>query len=164
MFISLQKNGIDGAVLQDPSFFMAEDAGFKTLADPAAMDIQYLQNVLVASRAYLRSHRDVALRFMKAFVEGVAYFKRNKDDSIRILMKKMRIEKGKETYLERSYQLYASQYIENVPAPSVNGAKTVLEFLVKDFPKAKNADASSFIDNSLIKSLEESGFIKALYQ
>jgi ABC-type nitrate/sulfonate/bicarbonate transport system substrate-binding protein len=109
MFISLQKNGIDGAVLQDPSFFMAEDAGFKTLADPAAMDIQYLQNVLVASRAYLRSHRDAALRFMKAFVEGVAYFKRNKDDSMRILMKKMRIEKGKETYLERSYQLYASQ-------------------------------------------------------
>ena len=49
------KNGIDGAVLQDPSFFMAEDAGFKTLADPAAMDIQYLQNVLVASRAYLQS-------------------------------------------------------------------------------------------------------------
>jgi ABC-type nitrate/sulfonate/bicarbonate transport system substrate-binding protein len=73
MFISLQKNGIDGAVLQDPSFFMAEDAGFKTLADPAAMDIQYLQNVLVASRAYLRSHRDAALRFMKAFVEGVAW-------------------------------------------------------------------------------------------
>ena len=163
MFISLQKNGIDGAVLQDPSFFMAEDAGFKTLADPAAMDIQYLQNVLVASRAYLRSHRDAALRFMKAFVEGVAYFKRNKDDSMRILMKKMRIEKGKETYLERSYQLYASQYIENVPAPSVNGAKTVLEFLVKDFPKAKTADPNSFIDNSLIKPLEESGFIKALY-
>jgi hypothetical protein len=100
---------------------------------------------------------------MKAFVEGVAYFKRNKDDSMRILMKKMRIEKGKETYLERSYQLYASQYIENVPAPSVNGAKTVLEFLVKDFPKAKTADPNSFIDNSLIKPLEESGFIKALY-
>ena len=83
---------------------------------------------------------------------------------ILLAMKKMRIEKGKETYLERSYQLYASQYIENVPAPSVNGAKTVLEFLVKDFPKAKTADANSFIDNSLIKPLEESGFIKALYQ
>jgi hypothetical protein len=46
----------------------------------------------------------------------------------------------------------------------VNGAKTVLEFLVKDFPKAKTADPNSFIDNSLIKPLEESGFIKALYQ
>jgi hypothetical protein len=76
----------------------------------------------------------------------------------------MRIEKGKETYLERSYHLYAGQYIENVPAASVTGAKTVLEFLVKDFPKAKTADPNSFIDNSLVKPLEDSGFIKALYQ
>jgi hypothetical protein len=46
----------------------------------------------------------------------------------------------------------------------VNGAKTVLEFLVKDFPKAKTADPNSFIDNSLINPLQESGSIKALYQ
>ena len=164
MLISLQKGGIDAAVLQDPTFFMAEDAGFKTLGDPVALDIQYLQNVLVASRAYLKSHRDVAGRFMKGFVEGVAYFKRNKEDSLRILMKKMRIEKGKENYLERSYNLYASQYLEAVPSPSLAGTKTVLEFMVKDFPKAKTADPNSFIDNSLIKPLEDSGFIKALYQ
>ena len=163
MFISLQKGGIDGAVLQDPSFFMAEDAGFKTLADPAAMDIHYLQNVMVTSRGYLRTHRDAAARFMKAFVEGVAFFKKNKEEALRILTKKMRIEKGKENYLERSYQLYATHYIDSVPSPSVNGAKTVLEFLVKDFPKAKAADPNSFIDNSLIKSLEDSGFIKGLY-
>jgi len=164
MLISLQKGGIDAAVLQDPTFFMAEDIGFKTLGDPVALDIQYLQNVLVASRAYLKSHRDIASRFMKGFVEGVAYFKRYKEESLRILMKKMRIEKGKENYLERSYNLYAAQYMESAPYPSLIGTKTVLEFMVKDFPKAKSADPNSFIDNSLIKPLEDSGFIRALYQ
>ncbi len=163
MLISLQKGGIDAAVLQDPTFFMAEDIGFKTLGDPVALDIQYLQNVLVASRAYLKSHRDIASRFMKGFVEGVAYFKRYKEESLRILMKKMRIEKGKENYLERSYNLYAAQYMESAPYPSVVGIKTVLEFMVKDFPKAKSADPNSFIDNSLIKPLEDSGFIRSLY-
>ena len=164
MFISLQKGGIDAAVLQDPTFFVAEDSGFKTLGDPVAMDIQYLQNVLVASRAYLKSHRELASRFMKGFVEGVAYFKRNKEDSMRILMKKMRVEKGKETYLERSYNLFATQYMEAAPYPSVVGTRTVLEFMAKDFPKAKTADPNSFIDNSLIKPLDDSGFIKGLYQ
>ncbi len=43
-------------------------------------------------------------------------------------------------------------------------ARTPAEFLINDFPKAKNADPNSFIDNSVIKPLEESGFIKALYQ
>ena len=163
MLISLQKGGIDAAVLQDPTFFMAEDIGFKTLGDPVAMDIQYLQNVLVALRGYVKTHRDLASRFMKGFVEGVAHFKRNKEDSLKILMKKMRIEKGKEAYLERSYGLYATQYIEPAPYPSVAGTRTVLEFMAKDFAKAKTADPNSFIDNSLIKPLEDSGFIKALY-
>jgi len=163
MLISLQKGGIDAAILQDPTFFIAEDSGFKTLGDPVALNIQYLQNVLITSRAYLKTHRDVASRFMKGFVEGVAYFKRNKEDSLRILMKRMRIEKGKETYLERSYNLYATQYTEAVPYPSVVGTRTVLEFMAKDFPKAKTADPNMFIDNSLIKPLDESGFIKALY-
>ena len=164
MLVNLQKGGIDAAVLQDPSFFIAEDAGFKTLGDPVALDIQYLQNVVGASRAYLKTHRDAASRFIKSFVEGAAFFKRNKDESMKILMKKMRTEKGKESYLERSYQLYASHYIESIPYPSVAGTRTVLEFLAKDFPKAKTADANSFIDNSLIKPLEDSGFIKSLYQ
>lgn len=163
MVISLQKGGLDGAVLQDPSFFVAEDAGFKTLGDPAAMDIHYLQNVIAATRGYLRTHRDLTERFIKSFVEGIAYYKKNKDESIKILMKKMRIERGNEGYLVRSYQLYASQYIENVPAPSIAGVKTVLEFLAKDNAKARSADPNAFVDASFVKTLEDSGFIKGLY-
>src|SRR6266850_5507216 len=163
MVISLQKGGLDGAMLQDPSFFVAEDTGFKTLGDPAAMDIHYLQNVLAATRGYLRAHRDLASRFIKGFVEGIAYYKKNKDESIKILMKKMRIERGNEGYLVRSYQLYAAQYIDNVPYPSIAGVKTILEFLAKDNPKAKGADPNAFVDPSFVKALDDSGFIKALY-
>ena len=118
-------------------FFMAEDIGFKTLADPAAMDIHYLQNVLVTSRSYIRSHRDAAARFMKAFVEGVAFFKKNKEEALRILTKKMRIEKGKESYLERSYQLYATQYSKRSPLPPSMGQKPCWNFLSRIFPKPK---------------------------
>ena len=97
------------------------------------------------------------------FVEGIAYYKRNKDESMKILMKKMRIERGNEGYLQRSYQLYASQYFDNVPYVSMLGVKTVLEFLAKDNPKAKGADPNSFVDQSFVKALDDSGFIKALY-
>lgn len=79
-------------------------------------------------------------------------------------MKKMRIEHGAESYLQRSYQLYATRYFDNFPAPSLLGVKTVMEFLAKDNPKAKSADPNSFVDASVVKSLNDSGFIKALYQ
>jgi len=163
MLVSLQKGGLDGGVLQDPSFFMAEDGGFKVLGDPATMEIHYLQNVIAATRGYLRTHRDVAGRFVKTFTEGIAYYKKNKDESLKVIMKKMRIERGSESYVQRSYQLYATQIFDTVPAPSMLGVKTVLEFLAKDNPKAKNADPNSFVDVSFVKALEDSGFIKTLY-
>lgn len=164
MLISLQKGGIDGAMLQDPTLFVAEDNGFKTLGDPASMEIHYLQNMLASTRSYNRAHAALVGRFVKAYVEGIAYFKKNKDETLRVLMKRMRIEHGNEGYLQRSYQLYATQYFDNLPAPSMLGVKTVLEFLAKDNPKAKAADPNAFVDLSFVKALSDSGFIKALYQ
>ena len=53
MLISLQKGGIDGAMLQDPTLFVAEDNGFKTLGDPASMETFF--SALVPKPSRLRS-------------------------------------------------------------------------------------------------------------
>lgn len=164
MLVSLEKRVIDGAVLTDPSYFIAEDKGFKVLADLAKMNIHYLQSMLVSTRAYLRTNRDQAIRLLKAYVEGIAFFKRNKKESVRIILKKMRMEPDKEKYAERTHEQYAAQYFERVPYPSIVGIKTVLETLAKDNPKAKTADAHFFTDPSPLKSVEDSGFIQMLYE
>ncbi len=164
MLISLEKGVIDGAVLSDPSFFIAEDKGYRTLADLANMDIYYLQSMLVTTRSFLRSNRDQASRVLKAYVEAIAYFKKNKKESVKVLMKKMRMEPDQERFAERTQEQYASHYFDRVPYPSLVGIKTVLELVAKDNPKATGADPNSFIDTSLLKALDESGYIRTLYE
>jgi ABC-type nitrate/sulfonate/bicarbonate transport system substrate-binding protein len=151
-------------VLTDPSYFIAEDKGFRILADLAKMNIHYLQSMLVSTRSYLRANREQALRLLQAYVEGIAYFKRNKKESVSVILKKMRMEADKEKYVERTHEQYASQYFERVPYPSAIGIKTVLESIAKDNPKARTADVNSFTDASLLKSIEASGFIGSLYE
>jgi NitT/TauT family transport system substrate-binding protein len=163
MLISMQKKLVDGAVLSDPSYFIAEDNGFRVIADLAKMNIHYLQNMVVSTRSYLRTNRDQATRVLRAFVEAIAYFKKNKKDSVQIILKKMRMNADQAKYAERTYDQYANIYFERVPYPSATGIKTVLESLVKENPKAKGADPSSFVDPSILKSLEDSGFIRGLY-
>jgi NitT/TauT family transport system substrate-binding protein len=164
MMAALEKGGIDAAVLTEPTFFFAEDQGFRVLADLADMDIYYLHSMIDATRAYLRAHHDLSSRFIKGYVEGIAYFKRNRADSIEIMKKKLRTSSAQTKYLERSYALYSSGYFEPAPYPSIKGVTSVLEFLSKDNPKARTADAKSFIDGSLVKELDDSGFIKKLYE
>ena len=104
------------------------------------------------------------MKFIKAFVEGIAYFKKNKRESLEVLKKKLRVGYEGERYLEKSYELLAAEYYERVPYPSLQGVETVLEFLSKENPKARGADPKTFVDSTIIKEIEAGGFIKALYE
>jgi NitT/TauT family transport system substrate-binding protein len=164
MLISLQKKLVDGAVLTDPSYFIAEDHGFRVIADLAKMNIHYLQSMIVSTRSYLRANREQATRVLRAYVEAIAYFKKNKEESMRIILKKMRMDAEQAKYAERTYDQYANLYFDRVPYPSPTGIKTVLESLAKQNPQAKGADPASFTDPSILKAIEDSGFIKGLYE
>jgi len=164
MMAALEKGGIDAAVLTEPTFFFAEDQGYRVIADLADLDIYYLHSMIDTTRGYIRTHRDVALRFLRGYIEGIAFFKNNRKESIEVLAKKLRTAPSQTKYLERSHALYSSGYFENTPYVSLRGVNTLLEFLGKDNPKARTADPRSFIDNSLVKELDDAGFIKKLHE
>ena len=55
MFASLEKGAVDGAVFTIPTFFVAEDRGYRILADPVDLDIYYLQNSVDSTKTLLRA-------------------------------------------------------------------------------------------------------------
>ena len=164
---SLDNRAIDGAVLTLPTFFVAEERGYRLLADPADMDIVYLQNSIDTTRSYLKRNRDQALRFIKGVCEGLAYFRKNKRDSIAIMQKKLRIQSAQEKnvkYLEMSYNLLASKFYNQIPYATPKAVETTLDFVGIEDPKAKGADPRLFLDESIVRELEASGFFKNLYE
>jgi ABC-type nitrate/sulfonate/bicarbonate transport system substrate-binding protein len=164
MLASLEKGGIEGAVLTIPSMFVAEDRGYRVLLDMADTDVYYLHTMIATTRGYIKTNRDKVVRFLKGYLEGLAYVKQNKRDSMEVVKKKLRIGAEQERNLERSIDLLSAKYYESLPYPSMRGVETVLGFLERDNPKAKGADPKSFVDDSLLREIEASGFIKTLYQ
>jgi NitT/TauT family transport system substrate-binding protein len=167
MFASFEKGVVDGAVFTIPTFFLAEERGYRVLADPVDMDIYYLQNSVDSTRSYIKRNRDQALRVVKALCEGLAYFRKNKKDSIQIMQKKLRIQSAQERdvkYLELSYNLLADKFYNQVPYATPKAVETTLEFVAGEEPKAKGADPKQFLDESLVREVEASGFIKSLYE
>ena len=165
MLASLDKGGIDAAVLTLPTFFVAEDRGYRIVGDPITMDIFYLQNTLESTRSFLRKNRDGAVRFMRGYIEGIAYFKKNKKESLDVMRKKLRIQSEQERdnrYLEQSYNLLATAY-NDIPYPALKSVQTIVDKIAEDEPKVKERDVKSFVDDSLVKQLEDSGFTKTLY-
>ena len=167
MLASLDKGGVDGAVFTIPTFFVAEERGYRILADPAEMDIYYLQNSVDSTKSFLRKRREIAVRFVKALCDGIAYFKKNKKESLDVLQKKLRIQSAQEKdlkYLEASYNLLANKFYNPIPYVTPKAVETTLEFVAAEEPKAKGADPRSFVDESLVREIEANGFIKSLYE
>jgi ABC-type nitrate/sulfonate/bicarbonate transport system substrate-binding protein len=163
MLAALDRGGIDAAVLTIPSMFVAEDRGYRVLADMGDTDIYYLHTMIATTRNYVKNSRDRVTRFLKGYLEGIAFVKQNKKESIDIVRKKLKLGAEQTRNLERSIELLNAKYYESVPYPSLRGVETVLGFVEKDNPKAKSADPKSFVDDSLLREIEQSGFVKKLY-
>jgi NitT/TauT family transport system substrate-binding protein len=164
MLASLDRGGIDAAVLTIPSMFVAEDRGYKVLIDLADTDIYYLHTMIASTRSYIKANRDKVIRYLKGYLEGIAYFKQNRKESLDVVKKKLRLNADQERNLERSFDLLSAKYYETMPYPSLKGVETVLGFVEKDTPSAKTADPKSFIDDSLLREIDATGFVKGLYQ
>ena len=166
MFASLEKGAVDGGAFTIPTFFLAEERGYRILADPVDMDIFYLQNSVDSTRSYIKRNRDASLRVIRALCEGLAYFRKHKQESIAVMQKKLRIQTAQERdlkYLELSYNLLANRFYNQVPYATPKAVETTLEFIASEEPKAKGADPKQFLDESLVREVEASGFIKKLY-
>jgi ABC-type nitrate/sulfonate/bicarbonate transport system substrate-binding protein len=167
MFASLEKGAVDGGAFTIPTFFLAEERGYRILADPVDMEIYYLQNSVDSTRSYIKRNRDASLRVIRALCEGLAYFRKHKQESIAVMQKKLRIQSAQERdlkYLELSYNLLADRFYSQVPYATPKAVDTTLEFIAAEEPKAKGADPKQFLDESLVREVEASGFIKRLYE
>jgi len=94
-------------------------------------------------------------------IEGSYIAKTEREKSLTIMKKYMR--GTSDEILEETYQ-YAKSVTEEVPTPSLEITKAALEILSYDYPKAKETDPNLIIDTSIMKRIEQSGFIKALYK
>jgi NitT/TauT family transport system substrate-binding protein len=164
MILSLEKALLDAAILTSPSDFIAIERGNRVLADLADLQIYSLQSTVSTTREYLKTSEDQATRFIRGYSEAIAFIKKNKAQSIDVLQKKLRLEPGQAVYLEKTYALYAGKYLDQVPYVSIQGVKTLLDFVSSQIPKAKSADPESFVDNKIVRTLENSGFFAKLYQ
>lgn len=59
---------------------------------------------------------------------------------------------------------YTAATLEEAPYPSLPVTKSAMEILSFQYPQAKQTDPSLIIDPSFVRRIDESGFIKALYE
>jgi len=109
-------------------------------------------------RKIARDHQEV-MSFMRAFVEGIHFFKTNREASIRVMQKFMAglpIEIVSPLYNETRNRLPA------LPMPMKEALQSVLDR--ENDPKAKALQPADIADLSFLQEIEKGGFLTQLYK
>jgi len=151
---------VDAAEASYPIDLQGEKKGYRVLLD-LRKEVTYPSMSIVTRRKTIVEDRDTVARMIRAHVEGIAYFKQNKEFSMRVLGKAMKI--SDRDMLEHSYDTYKQDFI-SVPYPITKGLEATYDFIAQTRPEVRNRKPEEFVDTSFISELEKSGFIKKLYE
>jgi NitT/TauT family transport system substrate-binding protein len=159
-FAALQSGNIDGTVLVPPSTWVAEKLGFRVLLDMAQLKIPFPQQNAVTRRVLIEKSPDVMEAFLKGLVVAIRDAKIEKEKTVNVMAKYMRLDIAKDRdLLEAAQRDLAVKQIRQKPHPALEAIRVVLGQYSKE-PK----DPREFVDERFMRKLDETGFIDALYR
>lgn len=159
--VALKAGAVDGAAMSHPGYGRAKKMGFTMLWD-SSKELDYPWMEITTRRAAIKADREMIMNYMRAHLEGIARFKKDRDFGIKVIKKTLRIDDDDELISE-SYEIFSKMFLPT-PYPNHPGMKVSFEYVAANRPDVWKHKPEEFTDSSLVAELDKSGFIKRLYE
>lgn len=154
---AIETGRADAAIVTPPMTLQARKMGFAPLLDSSKLNIPYSSLMFVARKSYLAKNRDDMRNFIKAMIEGICHYKANKEFSLKVLSKYMRINDRE--VLEENFREYDFPL---KPYPAKEYYELPLQEVGRKDARVLKENPERFADSSLVRELDDSGFIDNL--
>jgi NitT/TauT family transport system substrate-binding protein len=159
---ALETGKIQGAMLSSPFTLRAKNMGFPLMADLQMLGLEYQHTGLATTQALIKSRPDLVRNAMKAYVEGIHYYKTHRAESLAVLAKYLKTTETE--VLTEVYEDVGLRLTAEKPYPTLRGIGIMLQELAATNPKATAVRPEEFVDLTFIKELDTSGFVDRLYK
>jgi NitT/TauT family transport system substrate-binding protein len=161
-FAALESGKIQAAMVAIPLTRRAKTLGFHALADLQMLGLEYQHTGLATTDALIRARPDLVRNVMKAYVEGIHYYKTRRAGSLGILAKYLKTPNIE--VLTEVHENLGLKLTPQKPYPTLRGIEIMLRELAARDPKARRARPDEFVNLAFIRELDHSGFIDRLYK
>jgi NitT/TauT family transport system substrate-binding protein len=158
--VALKSGVVDGAAMSHPGYGRAKKLGFSMLWD-AAKEIDYPWMEITTRRANIKNDHEMIMNYVKAHLEGIALFKKDRDFGRKVIKKTLRFDDDE--LINESYDIFSKMFLPT-PYPNLPGMKVSFEYVAASRPDVWKHKPEEFADSSFIEELDKSGFIKKLYE
>lgn len=157
---ALKQGSVDAAAMSYPAYGRAQRMGFKMLWD-SSKEVDYPWMEIVTRRATIQRDRELVMNYMKAHIEGISLFKKDREFGKKVIRKMLRLDD--EQLVNESYEIFSKAFLP-VPYPNIPGMKTSFEYVAMARPEVWKHKPEEFADPSFVEELDKSGFVKKLYE
>jgi NitT/TauT family transport system substrate-binding protein len=157
--MALKAGAVEATSVSHPGYGLARKMGFNMLWD-AAKEIDYPWMEITTRRAAIKSDRELIMNYVKAHMEGIALFKRDREFGIKVIKKTLKVTDDE--LVSESYDIFSRMFLPT-PYPNVPGMKVSFEYVAPSRPDVWNHKPEEFVDSSFLSELDKSGFIRSLY-
>ena len=159
---ALESGKVQGAMLSAPFTLRAKSLGFPMMADLQMLGLEYQHTGLATTQALIKSRPDLVRNAMKAYIEGIHFYKTHRAESLAVLAKYLKTSDA--DVLAEVYEDVGLNLTAEKPYPTLRGIGIMLRELASANPKTGASRPEDFVDLTFIKELDSSGFIDRLYK
>jgi ABC-type nitrate/sulfonate/bicarbonate transport system substrate-binding protein len=153
--VALSAGTLDATVLAPPHTLKAKNLNLTILADLKTLPIYYPQSTLAVRENLLERAPQLAKSFLKAYMEGVHWFRTNKNASLKVLGKYMRTDD--QDILEETYDYFSTMMSPSLRV-NLEGIQEILMQEAQRLPAAAQRKPAYFVREQLLDELEKEGF------
>jgi ABC-type nitrate/sulfonate/bicarbonate transport system substrate-binding protein len=165
---ALSTNAIAGAMIPAPQSVVLREKGFRELVSIRQirdMNIRFIEQGVVARRAFAEKHPELVKRFIAAVYDGLKKIHDDKAFAIKVLGKYTKVTR--QNMLEESYQAGIDAFAKDPLVPPEvfkDLAEQLVGLKLIDPAGAQKTPLTAYYDNRYVDELEKSGFFKRLWQ
>ena len=155
---ALKAKLIDGTMLFPPLDRVAKNEGMKVLT---TFDVATPAGGINTKASFVRQHREVLVKFLKGYVEGIHFMVTHKDESLGIFARYLRNpDRVTMAYLYDEI----SKRVEKDLWPDPDSVRFHLDMAALEDPRAKRLSEKDNWDLTLLEEIKKSGFVATLYR
>ena len=145
--------------LIEPGITVAKERGFSPLVDLAAANTPWIFDSVVVTSATLKQNRATLTRFVKAYIAGAYLALADEKKAKEVIAQKFKTSDPK--VIEATYADF-KRLMPRDAAPSIEGAKSVLEQLEAIGTDIGSRNVNDYLDLSIIDQLKQEGYFAQL--
>lgn len=154
---ALRAGSVDAANIGGATF-IGGGAGLHKVVDLLELGVEFPFTAIFTTKKFAAANRESVLGLLRSYMRGVRFFQQNKEESLAITARNLRVTNRE--LLERQWSYVKDHVYEKVPLPTEKGFKLIFDLMSPRNPKVAAMRMDDVFDGSYVKELVDKGFFK----